>query len=52
MRDAETAAAFKLTLADKPRTVEVLGENRTLAVVDGGFSDHFRGWGVHLYRLK
>jgi hypothetical protein len=52
MRDAETAAAFKLTPADKPRTVEVLGENRTLAVVDGGFSDHFRGWGVHLYRLK
>lgn len=33
-------------------TVDVLGENRTLPVAGGAFSDEFSAYGVHLYRLS
>ncbi|MGH8905617.1 MAG: hypothetical protein ACRD0K_03665 [Egibacteraceae bacterium] len=32
--------------------VEVLGENRTIPVIDGQFSDHFDDYTVHLYRVR
>jgi hypothetical protein len=31
--------------------VEVLGENRTLRVKNGKFTDEFSGYGVHLYKI-
>ncbi|MBO7743686.1 DUF4082 domain-containing protein [Paenibacillus sp. MWE-103] len=33
------------------KTVEVIGENRSLAVKNGAFADSFAGYGVHLYRI-
>ena len=32
-------------------TVEVLGENRTLSAVGGKFTDDFKGYDVHIYRI-
>jgi hypothetical protein len=31
---------------------EVLGEDRTIIVRDGAFSDSFQPWDVHLYRIS
>jgi hypothetical protein len=52
LRAGETKAAF--TLKDLPATAkaEVLGEERELPVKDGAFEDAFKGYGVHLYRIK
>ena len=33
-------------------TVTVLGENRTIPLVDGSFTDTFAGYGVHLYQIQ
>ncbi|MEO8427061.1 MAG: hypothetical protein ABI651_08115 [Verrucomicrobiota bacterium] len=52
MRDGDTTAAFKLGDATGGKTVEVLGEKRTIVVKSGSFSDHFVPWDVHLYRLS
>lgn len=51
MRDGETTATFKLSGVDGARTVEVIDENRKLAVTDGSFNDRFGPWDAHLYRL-
>ena len=32
--------------------LEVLGENRAVAIKDGAFADEFEGLGVHIYRCK
>ncbi len=51
MRDAPTTATF--TCKQKgTATVEVLGENRTLKLKEGVFTDTFAPYAVHLYRLK
>lgn len=51
MRDAPTTATF--TCKQKgAATVEVLGENRTLKLKEGVFTDTFAPYAVHLYRLK
>jgi hypothetical protein len=52
MRSGETTATF--TLKDLPgeKTVEVLGESRTLRAGDGVFSDTFDAWAAHCYRIK
>jgi hypothetical protein len=34
------------------RTVTVLGENRTLVMRHGTFTDSFGGYAVHLYRIS
>lgn len=34
------------------REVEVVGEERSLPLVDGAWRDAFEPWGVHLYRLR
>jgi hypothetical protein len=49
MRNHPTTATF----ACKPTTatrVEVIGENRTIELVDGVFQDEFAPYAVHLYR--
>lgn len=51
MRNGETNATFNIRGLEGARTVEVLGENRTVNSKDGVFKDNFRAWDVHLYRL-
>jgi len=48
MRPGTTAATF--TVASGVN-VEVLGENRTLTVSGGKFTDNFSSYGVHLYKI-
>ena len=52
MRDGATEATFTLAGMKGGNTLEVLGENRTIAVTNGSFSDHFEPWAVHLYKLS
>jgi hypothetical protein len=49
MRRTETTATFKVKSG---RTVEVIGEDRTIQIKKGKFSDAFSGYGVHLYRVR
>lgn len=51
MRDRPVQARFTLPTAAPARPVEVLGEDRSIPVVDGTFTDTFHGWDVRLYRL-
>lgn len=48
MRDASTSATFKVKSG---KNVEVIGEDRTLHIKGKKFTDHFAGYGVHLYRI-
>ena len=52
MRGEKTTATFTLQHAEGVKTVEVIGENRTIPVNDGIFKDDFDVWDVHLYRTK
>jgi hypothetical protein len=49
MRDGSTTATFT---APSGANVEVLGENRNLAISGGKFSDQFESYGVHLYKVS
>jgi hypothetical protein len=51
MRDGSTMATFKLSEPGAATQVTVLGENRSIALTGGHFSDDFEPWQVHLYRL-
>jgi hypothetical protein len=51
MREAATKGSFTLRDIAGTRSAEVLGENRTVPVIDGTFSDDFEPYAVHLYRL-
>ena len=48
MREGSTAATFQVR---KGKIVEVIGENRTIRIVKGRFSDEFSRYGVHLYKI-
>lgn len=48
MREGKTSATFTVKSGKK---VEVIGENRTLKIRKGKFSDDFANYGVHLYRI-
>ena len=52
MRSGATSATFTLRDFVGDRTVEVIGENRTIQSVDGVFTDDFVGYGVHLYKVS
>jgi len=52
MRGDKTTATFSLQHAEGIKTVEVLGENRTIPVNNGVFKDTFEAWDVHLYRTN
>jgi hypothetical protein len=52
LRDGATDATFIFTRDTSGTTAEVLGENRTLTVTNRSFSDHFKPWAVHLYKLS
>jgi hypothetical protein len=49
MRPGSTSATFKIKEGKK---VEVIGENRTIKVKNGKFSDDFLDYAVHLYKVK
>jgi hypothetical protein len=52
MRAGQATATFKIAgLAEKAQA-EVLDEGRTLTARDGVFSDTFKPWDVHLYKIK
>ena len=48
MRKKPTRATFRVK---KGRTVEVIGENRTIRIKNKRFRDAFADYGVHLYRI-
>jgi hypothetical protein len=52
MRDGHTIATFDVPHFEGERTVEVLGENRTLNLKNGIFKDHFKPWDTHIYRIS
>ena len=52
MRSGETTATFTLQGVAGEKTVEVLGEDRSLPARDGAFSDAFNAWAAHGYRIK
>jgi len=52
MRDGKTDAMFIVNGLDGEKTVEVLGENRTLTAKNGIFRDSFKPWDVHLYKIR
>ena len=52
MRPLDTRVEFVSEQFSTSETVEVLGENRTLTVKGGRFTDGFGPWDVHLYRVK
>ena len=51
MREGQTHARFAVQGLSGPKSVEVLGEQRTVDLKDGVFEDDFPSWGVHLYRM-
>ncbi|MBN2593234.1 MAG: hypothetical protein JXA81_06985 [Sedimentisphaerales bacterium] len=50
MRGDKTTATFTLQQAESTKTMEVIGENRTIPVNNGVLKDNFEAWDVHLYR--
>jgi hypothetical protein len=50
-RSGATTARFVLADLTKMARVEVLGEDRSLEIERGRFSDTFQPWDVHLYRI-
>jgi hypothetical protein len=48
MRPGTTSATFTVSAGNN---VEVIGENRTLAISAGKFTDDFPSYGVHLYKI-
>jgi hypothetical protein len=52
MRNGDTMATFTLKGLAGDKQVEVLGEDRSLTAHNGAFSDSFKSWAMHGYRLK
>jgi hypothetical protein len=52
MRDGRTRATFSVSGLSKKATAEVLGEERTIPVRGGNFTDDFQPYDVHLYRIR
>jgi hypothetical protein len=52
MRDGATTAKLTVAGLTGRAHAEVLGENRTVEVRDGVFSDEFGPWDVHLYLIR
>lgn len=51
MRDVEVTASFKLK-SGGDATAEVIDEGRTVPAKGGAFQDKFKGYAVHLYKIK
>jgi len=51
MRDGATDGTFTFNWLSGNNTAEVIGEDRTVTVLDGSFTDGFDPYDVHLYRI-
>lgn len=51
MRNEKTNATFAAAGIEGRKTVEVLGEERTITSENGIFTDTFEPWDVHLYKI-
>ena len=51
MRESTTTATFAVEGIEGEKTIEVLGEQRTVVAKAGTFTDRFGPWDVHLYRV-
>jgi hypothetical protein len=51
MRNVDTQATFQVKGLTGKAVVEVLGENRKLEANDGCFTDDFKGYAVHIYKI-
>jgi hypothetical protein len=51
MREGPTTGSFTVKGVTAARA-EVLGENRTIPIKDGTFSDDYGPYGLHLYKIK
>jgi hypothetical protein len=52
MRDVTVKATFELAQPTAATRAQVLGEDRSLQVVDGRMQDEFTGYAVHLYEVS
>jgi hypothetical protein len=52
MRDAPARASFEVSALSAKAEAEVLGEGRTIPVMEGKFGDDFGPYAVHLYRIR
>ena len=52
MKGQSTSAEFGLKESVGQAAAEVLGESRSLPLIANHFSDRFKPWEVHLYRLR
>jgi hypothetical protein len=52
MRDAEVKGSFEIGGLPETATAEVLGEERSIPARSGKFTDTFKGYDVHLYRIR
>jgi hypothetical protein len=52
MRGQETAADFALKEPVGKTQIEVMEEGRSIALAGAHFSDRFKPWEVHLYRIR
>lgn len=51
LRNAPTDCEFKLKQMPEGASVEIIGEDRKLALTTGSFKDQFKPYGVNLYRV-
>ena len=52
MEDIASKGSFTVKGLTGRAVAEVLGEDRKIDVTDGKFSDDFKGYEVHLYKIK
>jgi hypothetical protein len=52
MRNSATSASFSIPGLISNGKVEVIGESRSISVLNGEFSDTFKPYEVHLYRVN
>jgi len=52
MRNGSTDASFLVSGLGERAVAEVLGENRTVEIENGSFTDSFEPWDVHIYRCE
>ncbi len=52
MRGDQTTVTFTVSGLRGRKTVQVMGENRTITSQNGLFEDSFGPWDVHLYRIQ
>jgi len=52
MRSGDSKATFTLKGLGGEKKVEVLGEDRSLDMRSGAFTDGFQAWAAHCYRIK